>query len=397
MLKVVNDLFESFDKNIPSVVVLLDLSAAFDTVDHKKLLEILKNDIGIVGTALKWFESFLIGRTQKVKIGDTYSDLVVLLFGVAQGSVLGPRLFKIYIRSLYKYVVCTKFNIEGFADDHQLIKQFLISLQHQALGDDINNCLKHISIWMKDHFLKLNESKTKILVLAPPSIQSEIIIRGVFLDGVCIRFVDSAKSLGVIMDSVLSFKVQVNKVIKASFSIIKKLSQIKGFLVEDELKQLVSSYIFSLLDYCNALYFGMNNDLLKKLQHVQNCAARLVSKQRIPSGGLDKVIMDFHWLKVKFRPMYKILVIIHNCLHVHAPNEIIALLEYADSARTMKLREKRVMNKYGERAFSHYAPKLWNLLPQKIRDEHDTEQFKKALKTFLMLRGEQYCSWINRK
>ena len=122
----------------------------------------------------------------------------------------------------------------------------------------------------------------------------------------------------------------------------------------------------------------MNNDLLKKLQPVQHCAARLVSKQMIPSGGLDKVMMNFHWLKVKFRPVYMILDIVHNSLHVHAPNEIIALLEYADSARTMELHEKRVMSKYGERAFSHYAPKLWNLLPQKIRDNTTQNSSRKS-------------------
>ena len=128
LLKVVNDLYQSFDRNMPSVVVLLDLSAAFDTVDHDKLLEILEKDIGVTGIALKWFESLLKGRTHRVKIGDSYSDAMELQFGVAQGSVLGPRLFKIYIRSLYKYVEPTKFRIKGFADDHQLIKQFLIPL-----------------------------------------------------------------------------------------------------------------------------------------------------------------------------------------------------------------------------------------------------------------------------
>ena len=98
LLKVVNDLYGSFDKNIPSVLVLLDLSAAFDTVDHGKLLDILKNEIGIDGTALSWFKYFLIGRTQKVRMNDEYSELMELLYDVVQGSVLGPILFKFHIR-----------------------------------------------------------------------------------------------------------------------------------------------------------------------------------------------------------------------------------------------------------------------------------------------------------
>ena len=397
LLKVVDDLYKSFDKNLPSVVVLLDLSAAFDTVDHAKLLDILKNEIGIDGTALKWFESFLIGRTQTVKIGDEYSEILELLYGVAQGSVLGPPLFKIYIRSLYRYVEPTKFSIEGFADDHQLFKQFMIGVQQKALGEDIQNLLSHIAIWMNEHFLCLNQGKTKILVIAPPSIQPEIVIRGVFIQNICIRFVKSAKNLGVILDDELSFDCQINKVVKGCYATIKKLSQVKGYLNEEELKQLVSSYIFSLMDYCNALYHGINANLITKLQRVQNCAARLVRKSKIPSGSMDDVLLELHWLKVKFRCVYKILLITHNCLHHEAPKEISSMFSFGESGRTLKLQETRYENKYGGRAFSHVAPKLWNLLPKSMRDITETDKFKTTLKSFLMIRGEEYFQWVNRR
>ena len=397
LLKVVNDLYKSFDKNIPSVLVLLDLSAAFDTVDHDKLLEILEKEIGIEGVALSWFKSFLKGRTQKVKIGDECSELLELLFGVAQGSVLGPILFKIYIRSFYKHVADTKFDVEGFADDHQLIKQFLVPLQRKALGENIVDCLKHIGKWMNEYFLKLNESKTKLLIMAPPSIQLEIVIRGIFIGKDCIRFVDSAKNLGIILDNVLSFESQINKVVKVCFATLKKLHQVKGFLSKEHLQQLVSSLIFSHIDYCNSLYYGVNSSLMQKLQHIQNCAAKLVMKQRIPVGGMDGVLMNLHWLKVKFRCIYKLLLIVHNCLHDCAPNEIISLLHYADSSRTMNLQETKSSNKYGVKSFSHVGPKMWNLLPRTVRDVPDTLKFKKALETFLMTRGDEYCRWLARK
>ena len=80
----------------------------------------------------------------------------------------------------------SNFIIEGFADDHQLIKQFLISLQVKALGVNIQDLLLHIGVWMNEYFLCLNQSKTKILVIAPPSLQPEIIVRGVFLENTCV-------------------------------------------------------------------------------------------------------------------------------------------------------------------------------------------------------------------
>ena len=393
LLKVVDELYSSFDKNLPSVVILLDLSAAFDTVDHDKLLQILENEIGIVGTALRWFTSFLKGRSQKVMIGEEFSDILELLYGVAQGSVLGPILFKIYIRSLYKYVEPTKYTIEGFADDHQLIRKFLVTLQVRALGEDIRNLMNHIAVWMNEYFLCLNQGKTNILVIAPPSIQPEIIIRGVFIENVCIRFVESAKNLGVILDNLLSFETQINKVVKSCNFIMMKISQIKGYLSQEQLKQLVSSYVFSKIDYCNSLYYGINSDLITKLQRVQNCAVRLVTKRKVSNREMDEILMDLHWLKVKFRSVYKILLIVHSCLHDRAPNEIIELLNYADSIRTMKLRQTRCSNKYGVRGFSHVGPKLWNLLPMEIRDVHDTDKFKRALKSFLMTRGEEFLFW----
>ena len=107
--------------------------------------------------------------------------------------------------------------------------------------------------------------------------------------------------------------------------------------------------------------------------------------------------MELHWLKVKYRIIYKILLIVHNCLHGNAPNAVTALLQYSESERTMKLKETSFHNSYGARAFSHVAPKLWNLLPSDIRNHHDTLEFKKKLKSFLLLRGEEFISWTKRK
>ena len=162
---------------------------------------------------------------------------------------------------------------------------------------------------MNEYFLKLNETKTKILIMAPPSIQLQIVIRGIFIGNECIRFVDSAKNLGIILDNILSFESQINNLVKVCFITLKKLHQVKGYLSKEHLQQLVSSLILSPIDYCNSLYYGVLSSSMKKLQHVQNCAARLVMKQRIPVGGMDRALENLHWLKVRFC-IFKLLVIV---------------------------------------------------------------------------------------
>ena len=135
------------------------------------------------------------------------SNEVDLKYGLPQGSVLGPALFKIYIRSLYDHIGSTGFRIEGFADDHQLIKQFIVQLQAKTLGEDNRSCLAHIATWMNEFFLMLNH-----------------VVHGVFVENQCIRFVCHAKNLGVVLDEELSFEHHINKIIKASYATIKKLT-----------------------------------------------------------------------------------------------------------------------------------------------------------------------------
>ena len=133
LLKVVDDLLTACDNKMPAILMLLDMSAAFDTVGQIKLLKILHDEIGIIGMALKWFDSFLKGRTEKVKIRYSYSIKSQLRFGVPQGSVLGPDLFSIYIRSLCKFIEPARFTPFGFADDRQLIKIFFLCFKCKHL------------------------------------------------------------------------------------------------------------------------------------------------------------------------------------------------------------------------------------------------------------------------
>ena len=178
------------------------------------------------------------------------------------------------------------------------------------------------------------------------------------------------------------------------FLAVRKLAKVKIHLSQQQLQVLVSARVFSKLDYCNSLYYGLPTNIIKKLQSVQNCCARLVWKRYIPvNTSLDNIFKELHWLRVKYRIIYKVLLIVHNCLHGKAPAGISAMLSYSKSGRTAKLQETRSTGSYGDRAFSHVAPKLWNLLPKYVSEIRDVLEFKTGLKTFLMTRGDEFIAW----
>ena len=385
LVKIVNDLLLSCDIRIPTLIMLLDLSAAFDTVDQDKMLAILSEVFGICGVALKWFESFLKGRTQRVLVKDELSECETLDFGVAQGSILGPKLFNMYAHSFASTMQSkVNVNVDGYADDHQIQRQFSIAFQFNFLTEGITNIFEAAEEWMLDYFLKINSTKTLFIIVAPPSVMEQILIKGAFVNNSCIRFVTEAKNLGVVLDSFLCFNSQVKKVAKACFRTLRDLARIRIFLSKSDLQLLVCTLIFSQLDYCNALYYHLKSDTLHLLQSVQNSAARIVNKvNRFDRVCTTTLLKDLHWLQIKERIEYKILVIVHKCLYNNAPLDLSLTISKSLCERSVYLNVPTFHSSYGERSFSVAGPRLWNSLPVDIRNTVKIASFKKSLKTHL--------------
>ena len=151
------------------MLVLLDLSTAFDTIDHGTRIRRLQEEYGISGIALQWFESYIVGRRQRVDVRNTLSDEAVLSCGVPQGSVLGPILFPLYTKNLGQHITHHNLAYHLYADDTQLIGSINVRQNQQPVISNVEQCTADVKSWMTINMLKLNEDKTEAILIGPKS------------------------------------------------------------------------------------------------------------------------------------------------------------------------------------------------------------------------------------
>ena len=214
----------------------MDLSAAFDTIDIDRLLEILEVEIGVSGTALQWFRSFLTGRTQRVTISGQYSESCEVPFGAPQGSVLGPKLFNINVRSQPLAFQHCKFSSSCFADDSNGRRSFALTFQFDVITNEVKTCMDEIVKWSYCHFMKINPDKTELLLLRPSTLNNEVVINGILYQGQCIRFSSQVKNVGVWVDQNLSMEKHINSIVSHCYKILRDISRIKKYLPRKELE-----------------------------------------------------------------------------------------------------------------------------------------------------------------
>ena len=394
LLRVINDIMVNIDNSLGTIMLLLDLSAAFDTVDHAVLLDILWFELGIRGKVYKWFVEFLRDRRQSVGIDGQKSSLKECLFGVPQGSVIGPFLFNIYVRNLIKTMEEAGFTIHGYADDHQILFSFKIDFQVAAIRSTIPQGLDIISRWMNRHFLKLNPSKSQVIIFYPKAFSNELVFEQLLLsDGSYIPISTQVYNLGFTLDSLLTFTPHVSLNISQGYHLIRNIASIRKYLSVDHLKTLVNSVIVAKTDNCNSLLYGISAYDTDRLQKFQNSCARLIYKKR-KYDRVSGLLRELHWLPSEVRTYFKLLCYVFKSIHDLAPSYLSDLTVVARS-HDLRLAVPRRCSKIGDRAFSSAGPRLWNALPTNIRVIATLERFKSQLKHFLFNSFHLYKQKIN--
>ena len=331
----------------------------------------MESTLGITGPALEWFRSYLGDRTLRVQIDDSFSASQEILWSVPQGSVLGPLLFLIYLLPLGILIRKHGLELHAYADDTQLY----ISIKpiNQRVVDEgvarLENCLTDIYTWMSQNKLKLNADKTEVLVMGNPQMRAKISIPSITVNGVIVPVLNEpVGNLGAVFDPNVntSMSAHVSKNIKSANYHLRNIGKIRKFLNTDTTKSAIVSLVTSRLDYCNGLLCGITDELLCRLQKVQNNAARVVSG----SKKYDHITP----VPIRKRIEFKILLLTFKCMQGCAPLYLRELLVKQANTRTLRSNTKNLLQipltnlkRFGDRAFCAYAPRLWNELPDNIK------------------------------
>ena len=249
---------------------------------------------------------------------------------------------------------------------------------------NIGNCVTDLKRWLTDHQLLLNESKTEAIAFNVPSCKVTPAMTDINMCGCNITLQQTVRDIGVFLDSGMDTSAQVSRMCQSAYFQLHNIAKIRHCLTVNACKTIVHALVTSKLDYGNAVLFGINERLINKLQMTQNSAARLRRDHITP------VLIALHWLPIRYRIMYKVLVLTFQAVHSLAPVYITDLISVYEPGRQLRSASRSLLTVprhnlecFVRRGFSVNAPHLWNDLPDNLRLIDSVVLFKRHLKTHL--------------
>ena len=369
LVKLAEQWLSYIDKGDIVGTLFVDLRKAYDLVDHS----ILINKLSLYKfspLSLRWFQSYLSSRKQAIANDVGLSKFANVSSGVPQGSILGTTLFLLFINDLPLFL--NHCFADFFADDaiFHTHSNSVDIIEHHLLADFTE--AKH---WSKRHNLPINYKKTTCMSIGTRQrlgVSREIELKS---DDICIQNVFKQKLLGVYIDENLNWSAHIDYLCSNVSSKISLLRQLSEYVPVEVQTQFYQSYIMPLMDYGSVVWGSTSLTNLERLLKLQKRAARTILKTdfRTPSVGMFK---ELGWLSLERRLKYNKAVLTYKALNNMTPAYISSMLKPVSQTHCLNLRSSVNGTLYVPKSrttlyngvFSYSAPKLWNSLPQPIRN-----------------------------
>ena len=385
LLYVTDQLLQAMDSKKVSIMVLLDMSKAFDSIRHDILLSKLQN-LDFSQGVLDWFQSYLSNRQQCVRIGDAVSKVLPLEFGVPQGSILGPVLFTIYVNDLLS--VPKRCLSASYVDDCKLYLSFSpAELPASILA--LNEDLTRISQWCCKNSLLINPDKTKVLTIGVPQLLKKLALFSITLFDKEITPVPVVKDLGVFLDTCLSYNEHITETASKCLFKLYQINRIKHLLDRKTLLLVINSFVFNKLQYCSTVWSNTSSSNIDKLQKVQNFAGRIIlglRKYDYISDGLRSL----KWLPIREKLILNDATMMHKCINKLVPDHLADMFKLRSQVHNRQTRSSGALNiplcrlSKGQRSFAFRGAKLWNSLNDNIKSLKCPRNFRRHLANVLL-------------
>ena len=342
LLKITDDLYNALDDGELTLLVLLDYSKAFDTINHRILFAKLKA-LGFTFDAISWIVGYLTGRKQKVKTQTDESGWESIQYGVPQGSVLGPLLFSLVVNDIS---TCIKYgNYHMYADDTQIYYHFKLH-QFQDTISKTNQDLNNIANYSERNCLNINAGKSKYIIIGSQNNlkkAKKVITEDVKIGGKNIDRETEAKNLGVIFDEKLTWEQHIGKLIQKAYYKLRQFYHLKTSLSIKTKSKLVETYVLSQLNYCDMVTQATTVALKTRIQRVQNSCIRYIFGLR-KYEHITPYMQKLDTLNMEGRTKQHALTLMHKIVNKIAPGYLSEKLSYRHDVHNHNTRNRNALN-----------------------------------------------------